>query len=164
MGKLALDTGVSDPEVWRRLGRLAYKRREELRLTQKQLAEQSGTSPGAVQRLEAGQPTSRRAATWPKIEAGLEWPKGFIEDFLTGVVLGPPEPADDEGRFTRQQKNDQTDIVRDLVRMITLEVAPGTPIRKVLELEEQAIEFARQRGFKGPPEAPPTSRDVGGDT
>lgn len=90
----------------------------------------------------------------------LGWPHGYIEDFLAGEVLGPPEQADDEGRFTRQPKNDETDIIRDLVRMITLEVDPGTPISKVLELEEQAIAYARRkRGYQGPPEAS-TSDDV----
>lgn len=159
-----MDTGFGNPDVWLRLGRIAYERRKELRLTQKQLAERAGVSGGAVLRLESGVQATRRASSWPKIEIALEWPKGFIEDFVTGKVLGPPVSADDEGRFTRQRKSEVTDIIRDLVRHITLRVAPDTPISKVLELEEQAIEIARERGAWVPPEAPSTSDDVSGTT
>lgn len=156
----ALNTATNDGDAWFRLGRLAYARRVELGLTQQQVADRAKVSINTVGRLESGTPSTRRPASWPKLEAVLEWPQGFFEDFVNGKVLGPPEPADEEGRFTRQRKSDETDIVRDLVRMITLEVAPGTSISKVLELEEQAVKFARERGFKGPSEAPSTSDGV----
>lgn len=149
-----------DPDLWSQLGRDVRRRRLELQLTQSQLAALAHVAAQTVHRIEAGRRTTRHTSSWSKIEGPLGWPAGYIEDFLAGKVLGPPEPADEEGRFTRQRKSDETDIVRDLVRMITLEVAPGTSISKVLELEEQAVKFARERGFKGPPEAPSTSDDV----
>ena len=153
-------TGIGDPKQWAKLGRLAYERRKDLRLTQEQLAKRLGVGLGTITRLEAGVQVTRRATSWPRIEAGFGWPEGFIEDFVTGKILGLPESMDDEGRFTRQRKSVVTDIVRDLVRMITLEVAPDTSISKVLELEEQAIAFARERSAWVPPDVPSTSDDV----
>lgn len=160
----ALDTDMAGSDVWQRLARLVYERRSELGLTQEQLAKQLGIGLGTLTRLETGVKVSRRGPSWPRIEEGLGWPKGFIEDFVTGKVAGLPVPADDEGRFTRQSKSEVTDIIRDLVRHITVEVAPGTPISRVLEIEEEMIEFARSRGLQGIGMPEGTSDDVSSGT
>lgn len=159
-GVATLNATDGDSDLWSQLGRDVRRRRLQLQLTQSELGALANVAAQTVHRIEAGRQTKRYTSSWSKLEGPLGWPRGYIEDFLAGKVLGPPEPADGEGRFTRQRKDDETDIVRDLVRMITLEVAPGTPLSKVLELEKQAIEFARSRGFQGPPEAPSTSDDV----
>src|SRR5690242_11884403 len=81
------DTDVEaedEPTRAQQLGQLIRKHRTERGWTQRELAERAGIGWQTVHRLEAGQPRSRQTTVWPKLEKGLNWPQGFIADFLSG--------------------------------------------------------------------------------
>ena len=155
-----MNTALGDEQAWLQVGRIVRDRRVALGLTQQQLADLADVVINTVGRLESGVKPKRRSSSWPKIEVALGWPTGFIEDFVTGKVQGPPVPDPDDARFTRQPQTDFIEIIRDTVREVTIKVAPGTPLDVVIEMEERAIARARKAGYVGPPEPPSTAEDV----
>lgn len=141
-----MDTPTGDRDVWKQLGQIAHRRRQELGLTQEALAARFKVSLGTIQRLEDGKPQKRRGPTWPKLEAGYGWGPGFIENFTSGRVTEPPH-TEENGRFVRTPRPDGDVDVRDIVRKILGQYAPNTPIAEVIKAEETAVEEARRRGL-----------------
>lgn len=142
-----MDTAATgDRDVWKQLGQIAHRRRQELGLTQEALAARFGVSLGTIQRLEDGKTQTRRGSTWSKLEAGYGWGPGFIENFTMGLVTAVPSTEGD-GRFVRTPRPDGDVDVRDIVRKILGQYAPNTPIAEVLKAEEEAVEEARRRGL-----------------
>ncbi len=85
---------AADPEPadWKAVGRAVYLRRVELGMERQQdLAEQAGVHLNTIGRIERGVPSTRKNPTWPKIEAALQWPVGYISK-LAGDSLELPIP------------------------------------------------------------------------
>lgn len=144
-----MDTPAGDRDVWKELGDIAFQRRTELGLTQDEFARQIGVSVPTVQRIESGREQTRRSPSWPKLEAGYGWGPGFITNFISGRVTDAPR-AEGDGRFIRTPRPDGDEDIRDLVRQILGQYAPGTTIGEVLKAEEAAVEIARRKGLIGP--------------
>lgn len=148
-GRDAVDTSTGDRDVWRELGDIAFQRRTELGLTQEDFAKKIGVSVPTVQRIESGREQTRRSPSWPKLEAGYGWGPGFISNFVSGRVTDAPR-AEEGGRFIRTPRPDGDEDIRDIVRQILGQYAPGTTIGEVLKAEDAAVEIARRRGLIGP--------------
>lgn len=141
-----MDTATGDRDVWQELGSIAFRRRQELDLSVEEMAKHAGVSPGTIWRLESGHRQSRRGTTWGKLEAGFGWGPGFIEDFISGRVDEPPRTEGD-GRFVRTPRPDGDVYIRDIVRKIIGQYAPDTPLAEVIRREEDAVEYARNKGL-----------------
>lgn len=77
-----------------KLREFIIQRRNELRLSQVDLAERAGMSSATIAAIEAGRVTRQpRLDTLAKIEKGLSLPIGTLERILKG---GPEKPLPDE--------------------------------------------------------------------
>lgn len=144
-----MDTATGDRDVWKELGDIAFQRRTELGYTQEEFAKKIGVSVPTIQRIEAGREQTRRSPSWPKLEAGYGWGPGYITNFIAGRVTDLPR-TDGGGRFVRTPRPDGDEDIRDIVRQILGQYAPGTTIGEVLKAEEDAVMEARRRGLIGP--------------
>lgn len=76
---------MSTDQDWARLARAVARQRNDLRLSQRQLAERAGVSPGTIQNLE--DPTrvpTKPLRTMGQIERALEWAAGSVDEVLAG--------------------------------------------------------------------------------
>lgn len=74
-----------DPHAWARLGHALRTTREQLRLSQDQLAERAGVSTASVQSLEGGNvPKSRMPLTLAPVAQALGWASGDAAAVLEG--------------------------------------------------------------------------------
>lgn len=140
---------AGDRDVWKELGDIAFQRRTELGFTQEEFAKRIGVSVPTIQRIESGREQTRRSPSWPKLEAGYGWGPGYITNFIAGRVADAPR-ADGGGRFIRTPRPDGDEDIRDIVRQILGQYAPGTTIGEVLKAEDEAVKIARRRGLIGP--------------
>ncbi|GAA2485154.1 hypothetical protein GCM10010406_21760 [Streptomyces thermolineatus] len=76
---------------WARLGSAVRARRDELHMTQVDLAKKAGVSEGTVQNIESGRAYSRRPPSLPRIESSLGWAPGSVSSILSG---GSPTPSE----------------------------------------------------------------------
>ena len=121
-------------EVWAMLGRAIAERRAELGLrTQEALAIKAGVHINTINRLETGKPT-RRNKTWPPIEAALQWPKGYIEDFIQSA-----------GKLARTPLTEME--VRGLLREGSLKHLSSASVGEVREMEDWFIGKLRTAGW-----------------
>lgn len=96
-----------------RVGELARYRREERGLSRAQLATRVGISQKqTIQDFEAGE-RSPFPQTLRKIENGLEWKAGAIDDALRSGKRASDVQMDDMDRFDRDQKVDMLSSVGD---------------------------------------------------
>lgn len=130
---------------WDQLGRLVRLQREEMRLTQRQLAERAGVAPQTVHRIESGKPLTRAAASWPKLEVALDWPRGFIADYLAGRT----DETALAGNLRRDPvpEGDLTGMIHDVLFEVFGYAAPDTPLSVVRESERIALEVAKRHGY-----------------
>lgn len=138
---------------WPRLAAAIKDRRDELGLTQKGLADETGVTSTTIRNLEGGRTFSRLPPSVRPMEMALGWAPGSVKAILEGgtptLVTGeepPPVATDDEGRFVRTPMGTY-DLIQDLLRGIVGAVAPDTSYSKFLEAEERAIEIAERHGF-----------------
>lgn len=144
-----MDTATGDRDVWKELGDIAFQRRTELGFTQDEFAKRIGVSVPTIQRIESGREQTRRSPSWPKLEAGYGWGPGYITNFIAGRVTDAPR-VEAGGRFIRTPRPDGDEDIRDIVRQILGQYAPGTTIGEVLKAEDDAVEIARRKGLIGP--------------
>lgn len=83
-------TVMTQERDWPRLSTAIRARREELGLTQPELASAAGISVSTVQILESGRTRARIPTTMASIEEALQWTPGSAADVLGG---GRPTPA-----------------------------------------------------------------------
>lgn len=82
----------STSEPRRELGSRMESRRRELRLRWQDVAEAGRVSLRALQSARTGE-AEIRPLTQRGIEDGLQWPAGYIQDFLDGKNPVPPGPG-----------------------------------------------------------------------
>ena len=152
-----LDAADGASALWQQLGRMVRERRQELDLTHRELAEQAKLNPRTVSRIEQGRPTTRHTSSWSKLELVFDWPRGFIEDFVSGKI------AAQEGRFAREPISDVNELVTSLVEDILMTVAPDTPLAEIVRIRARAKATMREYGFL-PPEDPEPESDISSDT
>lgn len=137
----------SDPAAWERLGKIARQRREELELTQAEVAGLAGIATQTVHRLEKGSRPSRHMSSWSKLERALGWLPGSVDAILEG---GVPAVGSYDGRFLRVPIDKKTEFVQDLVRKITFEIDPDTPLSRLVAAEAAAEAALREAGLLPP--------------
>lgn len=96
---------------WERVARAVVRRREDLGLSQSDLAHDGGVSIDRVSAIERATSTSYRSATLRAIERGLQWERGSID-----VILAGGEPAEAQRRPTRSPRGDDFDSVIARIR------------------------------------------------
>jgi transcriptional regulator with XRE-family HTH domain len=140
---------------WPRLAAAIKGRRDELGLTQKGLADETGVTSTTIRNLEGGRTFSRLPPSVRPMEMALGWAPGSVRAILEGgsptptATEGPSAgtPGDvDDSRFVRTPMGTY-DLIQDLLRGIVGAVAPDTSYSKFLEAEEKAIEIAERHGF-----------------
>jgi transcriptional regulator with XRE-family HTH domain len=145
----------------RRLGRLIRIRRDELGLSQAQLAERAKIHVNTMSRLESGATRQRQSGTWSKLEAVLEWPQDFIADFLAGEV----DEIALAGRFRRDPvpEGDVVGMIHDVMFEVFGYAAPDTPLSVIREAERIALEVAKKHGYVPALRQDPASDDQTGE-
>lgn len=129
----------NDATDWRGIGRAIFQRRTELGMEhQKDLAERSGVHLNTISRIERGVPSSRRSPAWPKIEAALEWPAGYISRLADSE---PAAPQDSPIPDAMAQEIEQA------VLTAISDVEPDVTLRQAREIGRRTIEELRRRGL-----------------
>ncbi len=145
----------------RRLGRLIRIRRDELGLSQAQLAERAKIHVNTMGRLESGATRQRQSGTWSKLEAALEWPQDFIADFLAGDVDELVLAGD--LRRDPVPEGDFTGMIHDVMFEVFGYAAPDIPLSKIREAERIALEVAKRHGYVPALRQPKASTDQDGE-
>jgi DNA-binding XRE family transcriptional regulator len=93
-GEEAPASGVAAEPTLARLRDAVTRRRTELGLSQRKLAELAGVSLGTATRLERGE-GEPRVSTVPKLEDALQWPRGTFQAIRDGEdpPKVPPRPG-----------------------------------------------------------------------
>jgi transcriptional regulator with XRE-family HTH domain len=128
-----------------RLGRLVRNQRDELGLSQAQFAKRADVHVNTISRLEAGATRHRQSGTWTKVETALDWPQGFIADYLAGEA----DETALAGRFRRDPvpEGDLTGMIHDMVFAVLGAAAPDTTLAELRESELIALEVAKRYGY-----------------
>lgn len=112
---------------------------------QDDLIRESGLGRSTIQRLESerqqAQPTK---ATAKSLERALGWLPGSVDAILDGGVAAE---GSYDGHFLRIPLDSDTDFVKDLVRKISSEIDPDTPLSRVIAAEAIAEAALREAGF-----------------
>ncbi len=145
----------------RRLGRLIRIHRDELGISQAQLAERAKIHVNTMGRLETGLTRQRQSGTWTKLEVALEWPQGFIADFLAGEV----DEVALAGKLRRDPvpEGDLTGMIHDMVLEVFGFAAPDVTLAQLRESERIALEVAKKHGYVPPLRQPEASEDQSGE-
>ena len=69
---------------WTALATALKDRRNDLRLTQEELAERAGVHTGTIKDYEAGKAYTRMPKSWSALERALGWASGSARDVLQG--------------------------------------------------------------------------------
>lgn len=142
------DGAVTDAYDFARLGAVVAERIKELGMTQIDLARRTGLHRVTIGRVVKGQLKSPPSpATAQSLERALGWLPGSVEAVLQG---GMPAEGSYDGEFLRVRIDNETEFVRDLVRKITLEVAPDTPLSRIVAAEAAAEAALREAGLLPP--------------
>lgn len=134
---------AEDDDPWMALARDVIARRNQMHMTQQELADRAGVHLNTIVRIEAGVPSSRRAPSWPRIEHGLGWPPGDIPRRVdmnarrAGYLIEVPE----------QEAAARAD---DAVHKALVATLPGATIEQVLKIQARAIKELRQAGILPP--------------
>jgi transcriptional regulator with XRE-family HTH domain len=84
---------------WQNLARLTRERREELGLTQEDVAKSGGPSTATIRLIESKGAQSYRPKTYHQLEAALQLRPGSVRSALNGGPFwpreAPPEPKDE---------------------------------------------------------------------
>ena len=132
----------------KQLGEAIAARREELDLTQAELADLTGLHRVTIGRLEKGAGKARPTrATAQALERALGWLPGSVDAVLDGGVAAV---GTFDGRFLRVQVDDAGEIVHDLVRRISMAIDPEVPLSRILRAEVIAEEALREAGLLPP--------------
>lgn len=124
-----------EPADWKAVGRAVYLRRAELGMERQQdLALQAGVHLNTINRIERGVPSTRKNPTWPKIEAALQWPVGYISK-LAGDSLEMPIPES------------AVDGIRQAVRAAIDAVEPNVTVGQSREIADAVIMELRRQGL-----------------
>lgn len=116
--------------------------------SQDDLIRESGLGRSTIQRLERGrQQVPPNKATIQSLERALGWLPGSVEAVLRG---GMPAEGSYDGKFLRVRIDNETEFVRDLVRKITFEVDPDTPLSRIVAAEAVAEAALRKAGLLPP--------------
>jgi transcriptional regulator with XRE-family HTH domain len=142
-----LSSVPSDSAAWEQLGKIARRRREELGLTQAEVAGLAGIATQTVHRLEKGVRPSRYTSSWSKLERALGWLPGSIDAILEG---GMPAAGSYGVRFLPVPIDKKTEFVQNLVRKITFEIDPDTPLSRLVAAEAAAEAALREAGLLPP--------------
>ena len=134
----------SETELRERLARRIRARRDELDLSQEELAEQAGVGVNTIIRMEQADFAKKRSKTWAPVEEALGWTVGFFDDYLGGEV------GDDlEGRYQRAESEDlvPVHIVKDMLYAAFMAGAPDAPLENYDKALRGAFEFLRRNGI-----------------
>lgn len=82
MHPVCVDTDTRD---WKRLGHYAQQRREQLGLTQQEVAARGGPSTATLRIIESGVEGSYRVKTLRQLDVGLGWAPGSSSAVLRGL-------------------------------------------------------------------------------
>lgn len=128
----------AEPADWEAVGRAVYQRRVELGMERQQdLADQAGIHINTVGRVERGVPSTRKSSTWPKIEAALRWPAGYISKLAGGEI------SDAEAPIPESAVNGIHQAVRDAIEA----VEPNVTLRQSREIADAVIMELRRQGL-----------------
>lgn len=130
------------------LGAAIAKRLKELDLTQVELAQLTGLHRVTIGRLVKGSSKAPPSAvTKQALERALGWLPGSVEAVLRG---GVPAEGSYDGLFLRVPIDNETEFVKDLVRKITFEIDPDTPLSRLVAAEAAAEAALREAGLLPP--------------
>lgn len=116
--------------------------------SQAELGHRVGKSQATIKNLESGQ--ARKAVPSELLEnldREFEWPRGTLEEKLRADGPVSPEP---DYRIEPSAPGDIVALIRSVVFDAVVSAAPDTPISRVREIEERALEAAERAGFGTP--------------
>ena len=129
----------AEPADWKAVGDAVYRRRVELGMERQQdLAERAGVHLNTIGRIERGVPSTRKNPTWPKIEAALQWPVGYIGKLAGGEVDDSPDTLIPESAV---------DGIRQAVRNAIDAVEPNVTVRQSREIADAVIVELQHQGL-----------------
>ncbi|GAA3638200.1 hypothetical protein GCM10022267_25870 [Lentzea roselyniae] len=109
------------PKDWQAVADAINTRMEELKISQRGLADAARVGVATVRRLQKGEPAERGAALLAAVSAALHWPPGHLES----VAAGQPVPVDPTAAL-RDEVAQLRDEVAELRRLVE-EVRSGVP-------------------------------------
>lgn len=131
------------PTDWEAIGKAVYDRRIELGMQRQQdLADRAGVHVNTISRVERGTPSTRRNPTWPKVEAALEWPPGYLARLAEAHEVPAAEPYPIPAGLARE--------IGSAVREAVAAVEPDVTVRQAREIAEAAVAELRRRGLLPP--------------
>lgn len=107
------DHGV--PTDWNALAAAIRERRDELGLTQEQVAARGGPSTATLRLLEGALQTSYRHRTYVDLDRALGWPSGHARAVLTGTASVQP-PGEAAGYVSDRGSATADDEILEMVR------------------------------------------------
>lgn len=99
-------------DEWARVGAAVRERREELGLTQLEVATQAGVSESMVRVLETARRTSYRAGNLRSIARALSWPDDAIDRLRAGRPADEPLAPPDERPLTERLEALEAEVAR----------------------------------------------------
>lgn len=128
-----------------KLGNRVRARRDEMGLSQQDFADLAGVGVNTVIRMERGEFAQKRARTWAKVEAALNWPGGYFDDYLAGNV-----DDDLEARYRREAitPGRLAAVVEDMLYAAFIAGAPGAPLENYDKARRAAFEVLRNNGIE----------------
>jgi hypothetical protein len=116
-------------------------------MSQQVLADRAGISVNTIIRMEKGVFPDRRTASWGKVEAALDWPARFFDDYLNGEITDDleeryrrGEPVIDAGRLVG--------IVEDAMYAAFMAGAPNASLESYDKARRAAFEVLRENGIE----------------
>lgn len=95
-----------------RLGDAVRRRRTELGLSQRGVAERGGPSVRSLNKIEQGEPPRPTGSTMSKLDVALDWLPRTAASVLAGVPL--PEPKSSDAVYTAEDLELHTRLARAL--------------------------------------------------
>lgn len=126
---------------WDLLASAVKERREQLRLPQ-DLVNEGGPSEFTVRKIERAETTAIRNKTKTQLEQALQWPRGRVDDLLTGH-----DPADEEPDWTALASEVQRRRVELRLRQSDLEAHGGPSAATVRNIEQASRTSYTARTF-----------------
>lgn len=118
---------LSTVRTWTHLGQILKQRREQLRMTQQDVADAGDISLAIVQMLEGGRKESYRGTTLAALSTALRWEHDAITRLLNGADPDELPTVDYPTEMTEGEKLDQVTetliVLVDEIRLLRADLA-----------------------------------------